>query len=219
MLFACKPVLLGHEQRADVFAAQDPLDCSIRKTGGIVPDNEWLSNKQRFMLAAGIAAGLGTQYISMHAGFLDHSDKTHSRKFNDRIRCLADTAGEHKIGLLMETGQESSDDLRRFLEELSHPAVGLNFDPANMILYDKDEPVNAVKILAPWIRHAHIKDAVRTKTPGQWGAEVAWGNGQVGGSTFLDALKQTGFSGPVAIEREAGDQRISDIVLAIKRMR
>ena len=187
---------------------------AIRRTGGIVPDAEWPANRKLFVRAADVAAEWKTPFISMHAGFLDH----HNRVFYDRIRCLADAAGERKLVLLMETGQESATDLRRFLEELAHPAVALNFDPANMILYDKDAPTDAVRVLGPWIRHVHIKDAVRTKKPGEWGAEGPWGDGEVGGDTFLAALKTTGFNGAVAIEREAGEQRLTDIQLAVNRL-
>ena len=78
---------------------------------------------------------------------------------------------EAGIKILMETGQESADELKHFLEEMNHPALFVNFDPANMILYTiKAIPAEAVKVLAPWIRHIHAKDATRTKTPGEPGA-------------------------------------------------
>ena len=187
---------------------------SIRQTGGIVPDAYWPANRDAFMRAADAAVALNTPYIGMHAGFLDHDNPV----FYERMRCLADAAAARKLGLLMETGQESAADLRHFLEKLAHPAVGLNFDPANMILYDKDEPADAVRILGPWIRHVHIKDATRTKTPGQWGTEVPWGDGEVGGEAFLAALQKTDFQGAVAVEREAGKQRLADIRLAVERL-
>lgn len=191
---------------------------TIRRTGGIMPDAEWPSNRQQFTKAADVAASLGTQYLSMHAGFLDHGDSAGARKFHDRIRALADVAAGRKLVLLLETGQENAADLRRFLEEMKHPALGINFDPANMILYDKDNPVEAVRVLGPWIRHVHIKDAVRTKKRGEWGAEVPWGEGEVGEKAFLKALKDVGFTGALAIEREGGDNRLGDINLAVRRL-
>jgi sugar phosphate isomerase/epimerase len=187
---------------------------AIRRTGGIVPDAEWPSNRKLFVQAADVAVKLKTPYLSMHAGFIEHGNKV----FADRMKCLADAAGERKLTLLMETGQERAAELRAFLEELAHPAVGLNFDPANMILYDKDAPADALKILGPWIRHVHIKDAVRTQKRGEWGAEVPWGDGEVGAKDFLAALAVTGFNGAVAIEREAGEQRLPDIRLAVTRL-
>ena len=120
--------------------------------------------------------------------------------------------------LLMETGQETAQDLRNCLEDLDHPALGVNFDPANMILYGKGDPIEAVKTLAPWIRHVHIKDATASNTVGEWGTEVPWGDGEVEGKKFVQTLDEIGFSGTLAIEREAGDSRSHDIKLAVKRL-
>lgn len=191
---------------------------AIRRTGGIVPDEVWPANRERFGRAAEVAASLGAPFLSMHAGFLDPSDAAGERVFADRIRTLADTAGERGLTLLLETGQERAADLRHFLETLNHPALGINFDPANMILYDKDQPVDALRLLSPWIRHVHIKDAIRTQTPGVWGVEARWGDGQVGGAAFLDALAEIGYQGALAIEREAGTARQDDIVQALRRL-
>jgi len=157
--------------------------------------------------------------MSMHAGFLDHGHAAKARKFTDRIRYLAEMAGEAGVTLVMETGQESAEDLARFMEQMNHPALAINFDPANMILYDKNDPLDAVRILGPWIRHVHVKDAVRTTTPGEWGREVPWGDGEVGGKAFLEALKATGFRGALAIEREGGPNRLEDVQLAVDRLR
>jgi len=191
---------------------------TIRVTGGIAMDNKWDFALSSFMRAAKITAELGVPYLSMHVGFLDHSDATYARTFYDRVRALGDAARAVGVTLLMETGQESAADLREFLVTLNHPNVMLNFDPANMILYNKDEPVAALKLLAPWIRHVHAKDATRTKVSGTWGVEVPWGDGEVNAPAFLDALRAIGFTGALAIEREAGDQRAIDISTAIQRL-
>ncbi len=191
---------------------------AIRETGGIAPDDAWDRNRDLCMRAVDVTAELGVPYLSTHVGFIDHSDEAYARKFYDRIRLMADAAAAKDIVLLMETGQESAAELKDFLEELNHPALGVNFDPANMILYDKDAPADAVRILAPWIKHIHVKDAVRTTTPGEWGAEVPWGDGQVGGKAFLAVLEEIGFNGAMAIEREAGDQRVADVRTAVERL-
>jgi sugar phosphate isomerase/epimerase len=191
---------------------------SIKVTGGIVPDECWEQNRKLFLGAVDVTAELEVKYLSMHGGFIDLSQTEYAKKFYERIRHLADAAGRKQIMLLLETGQETGSALREFLEELNHPAVGVNFDPANMILYDKGEPTEAVKVLGPWIKHIHIKDAIRTKEPGTWGIEVPWGQGEVGADAFLRALKQIGFGGALAIEREGGDDRFGDIKLALERL-
>jgi sugar phosphate isomerase/epimerase len=89
--------------------------------------------------------------------------------------------------------------------------VVVNFDPANMILYGKGNPVEALQILGSWIRQVHLKDGIATKTPGTWGQEVAAGTGQVDWRSFFACLNELKFRGPVVIEREAGNQRTEDI--------
>jgi L-ribulose-5-phosphate 3-epimerase len=151
----------------------------------------------------------------MHFGFVDMQNPAKAKALIERTRMLADSADEHNIMLLMETGQESAGELRDFLEKLRHPALGVNFDPANMILYGKGNPVDAVGVLGPWIKHVHIKDAIKTKTPGTWGSEVVWGAGEVDAGKFLNALKSAGFTGALAVEREGGDNRLGDIKTAV----
>src|SRR5207302_1810904 len=80
--------------------------------------------------------------------------------------------------------------LRRTLDDLKCPNLKVNFDPANMLLYDKDDPIAAVERLAPDIRTVHVKDANRPTTPGQWGEEVPLGKGQTDTRKFLLALKR-----------------------------
>jgi L-ribulose-5-phosphate 3-epimerase len=192
---------------------------AIKVTGGIVPDDSWDRNHKLFLGAVEATVGLGVKYLSMHAGFIDESNPEYAGKLHDRIRTLADAAGDRNLILLLETGQETAQELRAFLEELNHPAVAVNFDPANMILYDKGDPIEAVQVLASWIKHLHVKDATRTKQPGTWGAEVPWGDGEVNTATFLQTLEQIGFDGIMAIEREAGDDRLADIMLAAQRLK
>jgi sugar phosphate isomerase/epimerase len=191
---------------------------SIKVTGGVVPDDSWERNRDLFVGAAQATATLGVKYLSMHAGFIDESNKAYVKKMHQRMRTLADAAEANGIALLLETGQETAPELSHFLEELDHDSVGVNFDPANMILYDKGDPIEAVRVLSPWIRHLHVKDAVRTKQPGTWGSEVPWGDGQVGVERFLGVLQEVGFKGAMTIEREAGDNRAGDIKLAIQRL-
>jgi sugar phosphate isomerase/epimerase len=97
------------------------------------------------------------------------------------------------------------------LHKLNHPNIGVNFDPANMILYDKGDPVQALRILAPWIRQVHLKDARRTQVPGTWGEEVPMGAGEVDWRAFFATFKQVIFNVYLAIEREQGSQRVQDI--------
>ncbi|VGO20494.1 sugar phosphate isomerase/epimerase family protein [Pontiella sulfatireligans] len=192
---------------------------SIRETGGIVPDDCWTVNRALTLDAIEKTAEMGVAFLTFHAGFIDHKDAEGYQLFCARMSELADAAQARGVMLLLETGQETATDLRVCLEDLNHPALGVNFDPANMILYGKGDPIEAVRVLAPWIKHVHIKDAVKTAAPGEWGAEVPWGDGEVGCDTFIQTLEEIGYTGALAIEREAGDARMADIQLAAERLR
>jgi sugar phosphate isomerase/epimerase len=111
--------------------------------------------------------------------------------------------------------------LRRALDDLACPSFKVNFDPANVLLYDMGDPLRAVEILAPDIRSVHVKDANRPTVKGQWGEEVPLGNGQVNIQAFVLLLKKIGYTGPLCIEREVGSQeeRIADIAHGIKVLR
>ncbi len=191
---------------------------SIRRTGGIVPDAPWEENRRLALGAIDITAELGVKGLSLHFGFLEHTAAGYDAKLIGRARLLADAAAKKGVTLLMETGQESAAELKHFLEAINHPALAINFDPANMILYDRGNPLEAVRVLAPWIRHVHAKDAMKTRTPGTWGAEVPWGDGEVNTAGFLRELAAIRFQGALAIEREAGDDRAGDIRKAAERL-
>ena len=186
---------------------------SIRRTGGIAPDEHWEENRRLFTAAAKLAAEWKAPHLMLHAGYISHEDRAQYAKMRDRIICLRDICGEVGVGLTLETGQETADELAGLLSDL--PEVYVNFDPANMILYGKGNPVEAVKVLAPWIRHVHVKDAVASKVSGQWGAEAAWTTGEVNADAFVAALDAAGFKGFLAVEREAGNDRPRDIAAAV----
>ena len=189
---------------------------TIKKTGGIVPDEHWEANKAIVTKGARLTRELGAKYMSLHAGFLDENDKAAYEKFVGRVRWIRDEAEKYGVTILLESGQETAEDLAKFMADVK--GVYINFDPANMILYGKGRPLEAVKTLYPWIRQVHVKDALFTEKPGTWGEEVPWGDGAVGGRTFLKELEGLGYKGNYIIEREGGSRRTEDIGLAAERM-
>ncbi|HKQ40068.1 MAG TPA: sugar phosphate isomerase/epimerase family protein [Verrucomicrobiae bacterium] len=185
---------------------------TIRKSGGIVPDEHWEQNKRNIKQIATIASDLRLLLVTFHAGFLPHDENDPGfAKLRDRLREVADIFAEKKIGLGLETGQETGETLATFLRKLDRGNVGVNFDPANMILYDQSDPIAALGLLAPWLRQVHIKDAKRTKKGGTWGEEVVVGRGEVDWKKFFAVLDEEKFDGYCCIEREAGNQRVHDI--------
>ena len=185
---------------------------TIRRTGGVVPDATWQGNWKNVQATAALAERLGLKLVTFHAGFLPHEPADPAfAKLQGRLRQIADAFGARGIAIGLETGQEVADTLVGFLQKLERKNVGVNFDPANIVLYGKGDPVAALKQLVPWVRQCHVKDAVRTKTPGTWGEEVPVGKGEVDWKTLLGVLDAAGFDGPLCIEREAGNTRVADI--------
>ncbi|OHB56437.1 MAG: xylose isomerase [Planctomycetes bacterium GWF2_50_10] len=191
---------------------------SIKTTGGIVPDECWPQNMQRVFKAIENTGSLGIKFLEFHFGFIDEPGSAGFIKLCRRACLLADRAFESGVILLMETGQETADTLKMFLDHVHHPALAVNFDPGNMILYGKGDPVEAVSKLGKWIRHVHAKDAVASSVPGLWGKEMRWGDGQVDRAGLLKSLRLVGFEGTLSIEREAGSAKLSDIENAAKRL-
>jgi L-ribulose-5-phosphate 3-epimerase len=188
---------------------------TIRVTGGIAPDATWEQNKVNIAATVPIAKQLGMRLVTFHAGFLPHDE--HDPAFvtlAQRLREVADMFAAHGIGVGLETGQETAPALRHLLKILGHPSLSVNFDPANMVLYDKGDPIDALRTLGPWIGQVHIKDGIRTKVTGEWGEEVVVGTGDVDWPAFFAAMQEVGFNGDLCIEREAGATRVADIVAA-----
>jgi sugar phosphate isomerase/epimerase len=105
------------------------------------------------------------------------------------------------------------------LADIDRDTVGVNFDPANMILYAMGDPVDAVKKLAPHIMQIHIKDAVPAERPGEWGSEVPAGTGAVDWEEFFRAVESIPREVDAIIEREAGEARVEDVRTAIELIR
>ena len=185
---------------------------SIKLTGGLRPDEHWDTNLDTVKRAAELVHDFRAYLVTFHAGFLPHDPADPLRRVMiDRIRQVHDIFAEAQIDTALETGQESAETLRELLEELKLPRLGVNFDPANMILYDMGDPVESLKALAPWVKQIHLKDAVRTTTPGQWGSEVPSGSGDVNWAAIFDGVKSAQLEVDMCIEREAGEDRTADI--------
>ncbi len=188
---------------------------SIRLTGGIAPDATWERNRKNITDTVALAAGLGLKLVTFHAGFLPPRET--GPDYAKMLHRLAEVAGlfaAADIALGLETGQEAAPALAALLQKLDRPNLGVNFDPANLILYNQGDPVAALRLLAPWIRQVHIKDGLRPKAAGAWGEEVAAGRGEVDWPAFFATLRQGHFAGNFVIEREAGGRRIPDIIAA-----
>lgn len=194
---------------------------TIQKTGGFGDPALRPERLQRFEWALDRTLALGLTDLMLHAGFLPEPGDPARKPFLDTLTRVSDLAKAKGVTIAFETGQETADLLRHTLDELKCPNIKVNFDPANMLLYEKGDPLRAVEILGPDIRSVHVKDAVRTKVPGTWGDEVPLGKGEVNIRQFVKTLQKVGYRGPLCIEREVGDQeqRVADLAHGIRYLR
>ncbi len=194
---------------------------TIEKTGGFGDPATRPERIERFKWGLARTRELGLSDIMLHAGFIPEPGDAARKPFLDTLAHIATLAQTAGITVAFETGQESSALLRLTLDELQCPNLKVNFDPANMLLYDKDDPLKAVEILAPDIRSVHLKDANRPTVKGTWGTEVPLGTGQTNTREFVRLLKKVGYQGPLCIEREVGNQeeRFRDIEHGVRFLR
>jgi len=194
---------------------------TIKKTGGFGDPATRRERLETFKRAVEMTAELGVEVLASHAGFIPQPTDSDRASFLDSLGEAADYADQKGVIFAMETGQETAELLRRTLDELSMESLKVNFDPANMILYDMGDPIHAVELLGADIVHVHLKDGRAPQTPGAWGEEVPLGAGEVGMSEFLEALAGSEYSGPLVVERASEDQAqvIADIRKGVHLLR
>ncbi len=189
---------------------------AIHGTGGFLPPEYREIRYEMAMKAADMAKHVGIPGIAAHLGFIP-DDKNHP-DYQFLLKVVKDVAAKCKeLGLTFsfETGQEKATVLKGFIDDIGHDNAGVNFDPANMILYGSGEPLEAIDLLGPHVLGVHAKDAkwaapeVRGK---EWGTETTLGEGDVDFPKLLEKIKSFGYTGPITIEREfAGDRQAEEV--------
>ncbi len=194
---------------------------TIRRTGGFGDPSTRAERLDRLRWGLERTRALGLKDLTLHAGFLPEPGDPGRSSMLDTLAEAGQLAAEAGVTLAFETGQETAELLRQTLDDLKSPSIRVNFDPANMLLYDMGDPIRAVEILGADIQSVHLKDARRPKVPGTWGEEVPLGEGEVHIPSFLAALETIGYSGPLVIEREVGDQsgRLRDLAIGLDRLK
>ncbi|MFA6044315.1 MAG: sugar phosphate isomerase/epimerase family protein [Phycisphaerales bacterium] len=196
---------------------------SIRRTGGVRSDATWEGNRQLAERMAGVCAAWGIGLVTLHAGFVPPEGGREHEVMVERVGWLARCFGEVGTRLALETGQEAAATLMGFLKDVDEvsgewPRVGVNFDPANMVLYGMGDPVAALRLVRARVVQVHIKDAVPSATAGEWGEERVVGEGSVAWREFFEVLKE-GEMPRLVIEREAGEAREADVRRAVEVVR
>jgi sugar phosphate isomerase/epimerase len=193
---------------------------NIRETGGIRRDATWLANEAMARVMAVLAENAGIGLVTMHAGFIpEGADDPLRSVMAERIRALHDIFEAEGVRLALETGQESAAALLEALDEIDRPNLGINFDPANMLLYGSGDPIDAMERLAPKIVSLHLKDARASGTPEVWGTETPLGQGEVDWDAFFSIARDLPNEVDAIIEREGGERRVEDIRAAVDFVR
>ena len=178
-----------------------------------------------------LAKDLETDIVTTHIGVVP-SDPNHDRYKIMQEACheLAEYADSIDAHFAVETGPETSAVLKGFLDSLDSTGVGVNLDPANLVMVTGDDPVGAVHNLKKYIVHTHAKDGKQIffRDPEiVYGIkkdvivtddsfiEVPLGEGSVDFPNYLAALEEIGYNGFLTIEREVGDKPEVDIKAAV----
>jgi L-ribulose-5-phosphate 3-epimerase len=169
------------------------------------------------------AHDLGIPGVSCHIGFIpgDPGEILY-KDLRDLSRSLCDHCGKNDQNFVLETGQESAAVLLSFIGDVNRENLKVNFDPANMIMYQSGDPLNALKVLSAHVISVHCKDAHSPAVgSGLLGSECVLGDGEVDIPAFLKELREVGYRGALSIEREEPDsvKRLRDIKTGISRLK
>ncbi|HKD07054.1 MAG TPA: sugar phosphate isomerase/epimerase family protein [Bryobacteraceae bacterium] len=197
---------------------------TVLRTVGFIPPETRDAREQRMKEVAGFGARVGARGIATHIGFVPEDPGAPDYiAVRDVVRRICDYAAKLNLTFALETGQERAEVLLRFIRDVDRPNLGINFDPANMILYGTGDPIEALRALAPHVFSVHCKDGdwPPPGNPNALGEERPLGAGAVGVERFLRELARVGYRGPLAIEREASDPaaRLRDIASAVALLR
>jgi L-ribulose-5-phosphate 3-epimerase len=187
------------------------------KTIGLVPPDRRAERTDALCRAADFAAAAGVASITTHAGFIpeDPNDPNYGGTI-EALCTIAQRCQERGIGFNFETGQETPVTLLRTIHDIGTDNLGINLDPANLLMYGKGNPVDALDVFGRYVRGVHAKDGEYPTDPYQLGVEKRLGDGRVNFPALVGKLKSLGYAGALTIEREiSGDQQAVDIRYAI----
>lgn len=194
----------------------EPLEWNFLKgpsTIGLVPPKYRAARIDALRQVSDFAKELGIGQVQTHCGFIpeDPADPLYPGAV-EAIRSVAEHCHGNGQYFLMETGQETPTAMSRMIRDVKMPNLAVGLDTANLILYGKANPVDAVDILGPHVRSIHAKDGKWPTDPSELGEEVQIGKGLVNFREVFTKLHRIGYTGAVTIEREtSGPQQIEDV--------
>ena len=183
------------------------------QTIGLVPRATRDARAAHIRRASDFAKECGIAAVQTHCGFLPEDPNEAVYKETVAVlRVLANYCRANGQNFRYETGQETPITLVRTIQDVAADNQGVNFDLANLILYGKANPADAIEILAPCIQGIHAKDGLWPTNPKELGQEVPIGKGKVDFPRIIARLKELQYGGAVTIEREiSGAQQMEDV--------
>lgn len=187
-------------------------------TLGLVPPEYRNMRVQELKIGSDFAKMINVTDIATHVGFLPEvPTSTEYQKLVIALRDLAEYVKSNGQYFLFETGQETPVTLKRMIEDIGTDNLGINLDPANLILYGKANPIDALDVFGEYVRGIHGKDGFYPTTGKYLGLEARMGDGKVNYPEFVKKLKEVGYDGAITIEREiSGEEQTKDIIHAKK---
>lgn len=182
-------------------------------TLGLVPPEYRVERVAVLKRWADFAAWIGAPAVITHCGFIpENMTDPNYAPVVEAIREVAQHCKDRGVQFWFETGQETPVVLLRMIEQVGTGNLGLNLDPANLILYGKGNPIDALDVFGKYVRNVHVKDGFYPTDGQNLGHEVPVGKGRVRFPQFLKRLKEINFDGELIIEREiSGEQQTRDI--------
>jgi len=182
-------------------------------TIGVVPRETRVARVAQVKKASDFAKQCGISAVQTHCGFIPENPNDPLYKETvETMRDIAEYCKRNGQNLRYETGQETPITLVRTIQDVGTENQGVNFDLANLILYGKANPVDAIESLAPYVQGIHAKDGLWPTDPKKLGEEVPIGKGKVDFPRIILRLKEIDYRGAVTIEREiSGPQQMEDV--------
>jgi sugar phosphate isomerase/epimerase len=183
-------------------------------TLGIVPPAYRYQRMQELMAGSDFAKKIGAKQVATHVGFIpENPSDPNFMPVVSAVKAVAEHCKENGQYFLFETGQETPVALARVIERTGLDNIGINMDVANLILYGKANPIDALDTLGKYVRDMHAKDGNYPTDSKSLGEEKKLGEGKVNFPALIAKLKSIGYDGHMTIEREiSGDQQVRDII-------
>jgi sugar phosphate isomerase/epimerase len=191
-------------------------------TLGLVPPEHREQRSAALKKGADFAKRIHAKAVITHCGFIPENmtDPLYDGVV-EAIRQVAEYCKSLGLEFWFETGQETPVVLLRTIERIGTGNLGINLDPANLLMYGKANPIDALDVFGQYVRNVHVKDGMYPTNGDELGQEVQVGRGKVRFPEFVERLKEIGFNGELIIEREIkeGREKNRDIIETIENLR